>query len=74
MNDKQLISLKKEYNIAIVRYNKMLSWIETASEEDQLKNYRHVFDVINTCNRLLNEIREQQLVTPGEILNGFKGV
>lgn len=53
----------------------MEKWIETASEEDQLKNYRHVFDVINTCNNLLNEIKAiDPLVPPGEILNGFKGV
>ena len=34
---KQLISLKKEYNAALARFIKMCKWIETASEEDQLK-------------------------------------
>lgn len=50
----------------------MCKWVETASEEDQLKNYKLVIQVITDCNRLLNEIKElDPLVTPGEILNGF---
>jgi hypothetical protein len=53
----------------------MEKWVETASEEEQLKNYKHVIDVINTCNRLLNQIKEiDSLVAPTEILYGFKGV
>lgn len=53
----------------------MEQWCETATEEEQLKNYKHVLVVINTCNRLLNQIKEiDPLVTPQEILYGFKEV
>lgn len=72
MQKKPLGLLKKDYNAALIRYNKMCKWVETASEEDQLKNYKLVIQVITDCNRLLNEIKElDPLVTPGEILNGF---
>lgn len=51
----------------------MCEWIETASEEEQMKNYKHVVDVVNTCNKLLNEIKMiDGLVAPTEILNGFR--
>ena len=69
----QLILLKKEYNTALERYNKMCNWVLIASEEEQLKNYKHVVDVINNCNRLLSKVKQQDpLVTANEILNGFK--
>lgn len=75
MQKKQLISLKREYNVALARYHKMEKWCETASIEDQEKNYKHVVDVINNCNRLLNKIKTlDPLVTDSEILNGFKEV
>ncbi|MDR7870329.1 MAG: hypothetical protein RIN55_05685 [Tissierellaceae bacterium] len=71
----QLKSLKIQYNAALARYSKMEQWCETATEEEQLKNYKHVLVVINTCNRLLNQIKEiDPLVTPQEILYGFKEV
>ena len=70
---KQLELLKREYNAVIKRYQKMCEWIETASEEEQMKNYKHVVDVVNTCNKLLNEIKMiDGLVAPTEILNGFR--
>lgn len=70
---KNLVKLKRDYNQALARYNKMCKWVETATEEEQLKNYKHVIEVINTCNRLINEIKElDPLVTPQEILNGFR--
>ena len=73
MELKQLKLLKKEYNAALKRYTDMEKWAETASEEEQLKHYKHVVDVINNCNRLLNEIRAiDPLVAPTEILYGFK--
>ena len=51
----------------------MGKWIETATEDEQLKNYKHVIEVIDNCNKLLNEIKKlDPLVTPSEILNGFK--
>ena len=69
----QLILLKKEYNAALERYNKMCNWVITASEEEQLKNYKHVIEVINNCNRLLFKVKQQDpLITANEILNGFK--
>ena len=70
---KQLELLKKQYNAALNRYKNMGKWIETATEDEQLKNYKHVIEVINNCNKLLNNIKElDPLVTPSEILNGFK--
>lgn len=51
----------------------MEKWVETASEEEQLKYYTNVVDVIKDCNHLLNEIRKiDPLVAPTEILYGFK--
>ena len=58
MQRKQLESLKKEYNIALARFNKMEKWCESATIEDQEKNYKHIVDVINNCSRLFNEIKE----------------
>lgn len=72
---KQLELLKKEYNAAIIRYNKMVDWCETASIEDQEKQYKNIVDVINSCNKLLNQIKAiDPLITPGEVLYGFKEV
>ena len=71
----KLILLKKEYNAALRRYNKMIKWCETSTIEEQEKNYKHIVEVINNCNGLLNEIKVlDPLVTANEILNGFKGV
>ena len=71
---RQLILLKKEYNQALSRYNKMTKWCETATIEEQGQQYTHIVEVINNCNRLLNEIKVlDPLVTDGEILNGFRG-
>lgn len=51
----------------------MTEWVETASEEEQLKNYKHVLEVICECRKILNEIRElDSLATNGEVLGGFK--
>lgn len=51
----------------------MCKWMETASEEEQSKNFKLAVEVINNSARLLNEIKElDPLVTPQEILNGFK--
>ena len=62
-----------EYNKAIERYNNMEEWIKTANEEEQLKNYKHVLNVINNCNNLLNQIKAiDTLITDGEVLRGFK--
>lgn len=70
-----LSGLKKKYNAALVRYHNMEKWCETASKDEQEKYADNVFEVINRCNRLLNQIKEiDKLVTPGEILNGFKEV
>lgn len=70
---KQLGLLKKEYNKALIRYNNMCKWMETASEEEQSKNFKLAVEVINNSARLLNEIKKlDPLVTPQEILNGFK--
>lgn len=67
--------LKQQYNSTLARYKKMEIWIETASEEEQLKYHKNVFDVIKDCNHLLNEIKKlDSLVTANEILSGFKGV
>lgn len=75
METKQLILLKKDYNAALIRYYKMVDWCETATIEQQEKQFKHIVEVINNCNRLLNEIKIiDPLVTPGEILNGFREV
>lgn len=67
--------LKEEYNAALKRYNKMIKWCETATVEQQEKQYKHIVEVINNCNGLLNKINLiDPLVTPGEILNGFREV
>ena len=51
----------------------MEEWIETATQEEQLKHYNHVVDVIKDCNRLLNEIKAiDLLIAPTEILYGFR--
>lgn len=71
----ELKQLKLFYNQAIARFHKMEKWCETASIEDQEKNFKHIVDVINDCNRLLNEIKKHdQFVTDSEILHGFKEV
>jgi len=70
---RQLELLKKEYNIAIARFHKMEKWCDTATIEEQEKNFKHIVDVINNCNKLLNEIKKyDEFVTDNEILNGFK--
>ena len=70
---RQLTSLKREYNTAIKRFNKMQEWCKTASLEEQGEHYNLIVEVINTCNNLLNEIKElDKFVTDGEILRGFK--
>lgn len=70
---KPLKLLKKEYNKALKRYNDMTKWCETATIEEQGKQYKNIVQVINNCSGLLNEIKKlDPLVTPGEILNGFK--
>ena len=72
---KQLELLKKQYNVAIARFHKMEEWCETATSEDQEKNFKHIVDVINNCNKLLNEIKKyDEFVTDSEILNGFKEI
>ena len=72
---RQLILLKKDYNAALKRYNKMTKWCETATIEEQEKNYKHIVDVINDCSGLLNEIKAlDPMVNSNEILNGFEGV
>lgn len=68
---RQLILLKKDYNAALIRYNKMVDWCETASIENQEKQYKHIVEVINNCSNILNEIKGHILVTPAETLNGF---
>lgn len=68
----ELKQLKLSYNKAITRYNKMEEWIKTASEEEQKKQIENVMDLIKECNDLLNQIKTYMLVTPGEILGGFK--
>lgn len=68
---KQLELLKKDYNAALIRYNKMTSWCETATIEQQEKQYKHIVEVINNCSNILNEIKKYMLVTPAETLNGF---
>jgi len=69
---KQLELLKKEYNIALARFNKMEKWCETASHEEQEKQYKNIVGVINTCNNLLSKIKSTgYLPTSNEILNGF---
>lgn len=75
MQKKQLILLKKQYNHALNRYNKMTNWVETATEEEQQKNCKHVIEVIRNLNNLYNEIKEiDPLITPAEAMNGFKEV
>lgn len=75
MEKKQLILLKREYNVALKRYNKMTKWCETATIEEQGKQYKHMVEVINNCNSLLNQIKIiEPLIAPGEILNGFREV
>jgi len=49
----------------------MVDWCETASIEDQEKQYKHIVEVINNCSNILNEIKGHILVTPAETLNGF---
>lgn len=71
----QLISLKRQYNHALDRYYKMCTWVETATPEEQQENCKHVIDVIKNLNNLYNEIKKiDPLITPGEAMNGFKGV
>lgn len=65
-------NLKKQYNEALKRYNDMEEWIKTATPEEQKQMGNHVAAVINKCNDLLNEIKELDLIAPGEILGGFK--
>lgn len=70
---KSLVVLKRDYNEILVRYNAMCKWAETASEEEQLKNYKHAIEVIKTYNELINEIKKQdRFVTANEIIYGFK--
>lgn len=70
-----LVNLKRDYNAALERFKNMEEWCQTASKEEQQKYAGNVFEVINTCNRLLNQIKEiDKFVTPQEILNGFKEV
>lgn len=64
--------LKIRYNAALKRYNDMEKWIKTATVEEQQKMATHIVEVINNCNDLINEIKERDLVAPGEILGGFK--
>lgn len=69
----ELRQLKLSYNKILKRYNNMTKWCETASIEEQEKNYKHMINVIKDCRQTLNEIKKlDPLVTPGEILNGFK--
>lgn len=68
----QLISLKRQYNKLLIRYNKMEEWIETATIEEQKKLSDHILEVINDCNDLLNQIKKYGPVTQEEIIEGFK--
>lgn len=68
-------NLKREYNAALKRFNNMEKWCETATEEEQQKNCKHVIEVIRNLNNLYNEIKEiDPLITPAEAINGFKEV
>lgn len=70
----KLILLKKEYNAALIRYNKMTKWCGTATIEEQRQQYKNIVEVINNCNGLLNKIKLiDPLISPRETLNGFKG-
>ena len=73
MEKRQLELLKKQYNAALKRYNKMEEWIETATQDEQLKHYNHIVEVIKDCNSILNEIKAiDLLIAPPEILYGFR--
>lgn len=69
MEKSNLNKLKIEYNKALKRY---INMIENVSEEEQLKNYEYVVEIINNCNNLLNKIKQYDLVAPGEVIGGFK--
>ncbi|NBI05781.1 hypothetical protein [Senegalia massiliensis] len=75
MDQKQLKLLKKKYNKALARFNKMEKWCETASPEEQQKHYPNVINVINDCSHLLNEIKKyDNKVSSNEVIYGFKEV
>lgn len=55
---KLLKSLKKDYNVALKRFNNMQEWEKTASAEEQLKYEEEIYKVINELNRLFNQIKK----------------
>ncbi|MBS4538196.1 hypothetical protein GOQ27_06960 [Clostridium sp. D2Q-11] len=75
MDQKQLKLLKKKYNEALIRFNKMEAWCKTATPEEQKKHYGNVIKVINDCSNLLNEIKKyDKFVCANEVIYGFKEV
>ena len=46
--------------------------IENVPEEKQQTNYKYVEEIINNCNKLLNEIKKTEKVTYEEIIGGFR--
>lgn len=49
----------------------MDNWCNNTSHDEQLKQQANIYQVINECNDLINEISKYIPVTSDEIENGF---
>lgn len=61
MQNKQLELLKKNYNNALIRFNNMEKWCQTASLEEQLKYENEILKVINKCSELFKEVKNSEM-------------
>ncbi|MCR2045509.1 hypothetical protein [Anaerosalibacter massiliensis] len=61
MQNKQLELLKKNYNNALIRFNNMEKWCQTASLEEQLKYENEILKVINKCSELFEEVENSEM-------------
>lgn len=59
------------YNEKLKRYQNMDNWCNNTSHDEQLKQQANIYQVINECNDLINEISKYIPVTSDEIENGF---